>query len=245
MTPRENTTLSKLYIWQNRGFFMGRLPDISEHRLGSAALCAVVATCLAKRKDDRFASAAELGHALAGLDLALGASGPGTQHGHGLAAEARHLVEEAVVVLQRHPSLAQRPARRELLVEAAAPGAHRALGPPFRLVLFAPPRHRRRPVAERRERGARTLGLQVSLYDRAETGTLRFDRPQPRLVNGVVRTPKGFKDAFEAMKAGGWTALDCDPDYGGQGLPALVSTAVSEIWSAANMAFALLSLIHI
>jgi hypothetical protein len=36
---------------------------------------------------------------------------------------------------------------------------------------------------------SRTLGLQVSLYDRAETGTLRFDRPQPRLVNGVVRTP--------------------------------------------------------
>ncbi|MFZ1641773.1 MAG: AraC family transcriptional regulator [Candidatus Contendobacter sp.] len=32
-------TLSKLYVWQNRGFFMGPLPDISEHRLGSAALC--------------------------------------------------------------------------------------------------------------------------------------------------------------------------------------------------------------
>lgn len=31
--------MSKLYIWQNRGFFMGYLPDISEHRLGSAALC--------------------------------------------------------------------------------------------------------------------------------------------------------------------------------------------------------------
>jgi AraC-like DNA-binding protein len=31
--------MSKLYIWQNRGFFMGRLPDIAEHRLGSAALC--------------------------------------------------------------------------------------------------------------------------------------------------------------------------------------------------------------
>jgi AraC-like DNA-binding protein len=31
--------LNKLYVWQNRGFFMGRLPDISEHRLGSAALC--------------------------------------------------------------------------------------------------------------------------------------------------------------------------------------------------------------
>ena len=36
---QEDATLSKLYIWQNRGFFMGRLPDISEHRLGSAALC--------------------------------------------------------------------------------------------------------------------------------------------------------------------------------------------------------------
>jgi len=35
---QEDATLSKLYIWQNRGFFMGRLPDISEHRLGSAAL---------------------------------------------------------------------------------------------------------------------------------------------------------------------------------------------------------------
>lgn len=38
-------------------------------------------------------------------------------------------------------------------------------------------------------RVSRTLGLQVSLYDRAETGSLRYDRPQPRLVNGVVRTP--------------------------------------------------------
>jgi len=31
--------LSKLYLWQNRGLFIGHLPDISEHRLGSAALC--------------------------------------------------------------------------------------------------------------------------------------------------------------------------------------------------------------
>jgi AraC-like DNA-binding protein len=39
ISPPEGNTLSKLYVWQNRGFFMGRLPDISEHRLGSAALC--------------------------------------------------------------------------------------------------------------------------------------------------------------------------------------------------------------
>ena len=57
------------------------------------------------------------------------------------------------------------------------------------------------------------------------------------LENGVVRTPKGFKAAFDQMREGGWTALDCDPDYGGQGLPYLVATAVGEMMSSANMAF--------
>ncbi len=63
------------------------------------------------------------------------------------------------------------------------------------------------------------------------------DREGCRLENGVVRTPKGFDKAFAAMKAGGWTALDCDPAYGGQGLPYLMGTAVGEIFVAANMAF--------
>ncbi|KUF11248.1 acyl-CoA dehydrogenase C-terminal domain-containing protein [Pseudoponticoccus marisrubri] len=57
------------------------------------------------------------------------------------------------------------------------------------------------------------------------------------LENGVVRTPTGFKDAFDQLREGGWTALDCDPDYGGQGLPYVVATAVGEMFSAANMAF--------
>ena len=38
------------------------------------------------------------------------------------------------------------------------------------------------------------------------------DREGCHLENGVVRTPKGFLNAFKAMKEGGWTALDCDPD---------------------------------
>jgi alkylation response protein AidB-like acyl-CoA dehydrogenase len=63
------------------------------------------------------------------------------------------------------------------------------------------------------------------------------DREGCVLENGVVRTPTGFKAAFEAMKDGGWTALDCDPDYGGQGLPYLMGTAVGEILVSANMAF--------
>ena len=57
------------------------------------------------------------------------------------------------------------------------------------------------------------------------------------LENGVVRTPTGFLEAFDQMREGGWTALDCDPEYGGQGLPYVLATAVGEQFSAANMAF--------
>ncbi|PIB25638.1 acyl-CoA dehydrogenase [Amylibacter kogurei] len=55
--------------------------------------------------------------------------------------------------------------------------------------------------------------------------------------NGVVRTPKGFKEAFEEYRAGGWNGLDLDPEYGGQGMPYTLATAVGESFSGANMAF--------
>jgi len=58
-----------------------------------------------------------------------------------------------------------------------------------------------------------------------------------QLDNGVVRTPKGFKVAFEALKEGGWNGLDLPEQYGGQGLPYLVGTAVAEFFVSANMAF--------
>ncbi len=57
------------------------------------------------------------------------------------------------------------------------------------------------------------------------------------LENGIVRTPKGFDAAFAAMKDGGWTALDCDPEFGGQGMPYVLGCAVGEIFVSANMAF--------
>ena len=63
------------------------------------------------------------------------------------------------------------------------------------------------------------------------------DREGCVLENGVVRTPTGFKAAFDQVRQGGWTALDCDPDYGGQGLPYIMGTAVGEIFVSANMAF--------
>ncbi len=62
------------------------------------------------------------------------------------------------------------------------------------------------------------------------------DREGCRLENGVVRTPAGFRAAFDALRDGGWTALDCAPEFGGQGLPSLMHTAINEPFVSANMA---------
>ncbi|TAK99085.1 MAG: acyl-CoA dehydrogenase [Rhodospirillaceae bacterium] len=55
--------------------------------------------------------------------------------------------------------------------------------------------------------------------------------------NGVVRTPKGFKEAYKQFTDGGWTGIAADPDYGGQGLPKAVNMMVEEMICSANMAF--------
>ncbi len=57
------------------------------------------------------------------------------------------------------------------------------------------------------------------------------------LENGVVRTPEGFKAAWDEMAAGGWMGLAADPEHGGQGMPHVLHTAVGEFFSSANMAF--------
>ncbi|WP_299958108.1 acyl-CoA dehydrogenase C-terminal domain-containing protein [uncultured Roseobacter sp.] len=58
-----------------------------------------------------------------------------------------------------------------------------------------------------------------------------------KLENGVVRTPAGFKEAFEQVKEGGWPGLDMPEEYGGQNMPYVIGTAVGEMFSSANMAF--------
>ena len=63
------------------------------------------------------------------------------------------------------------------------------------------------------------------------------DEVGSQLANGVVTTPPGFKEAYKAFAEGGWISLACDPDYGGQGLPKLVSFAVEEIICSANLSF--------
>ena len=59
------------------------------------------------------------------------------------------------------------------------------------------------------------------------------------LENGIVRTPHGFTDAFEEVKSGGWPGLDCDPEFGGQGIPFVLASAVTEMFSSSNMAFSM------
>ncbi|WP_394155275.1 acyl-CoA dehydrogenase C-terminal domain-containing protein [Loktanella salsilacus] len=57
------------------------------------------------------------------------------------------------------------------------------------------------------------------------------------LENGVVRTPTGFKAAFDQVREGGWTGMDVPEQYGGQGLPYIMHTAAQEPMVSANMAF--------
>ena len=57
--------------------------------------------------------------------------------------------------------------------------------------------------------------------------------------DGVVTTAPGFKEAYKLFCETGWNAMPFSPEFGGQGLPALVTMAVNEMWKSANMAFGL------
>jgi alkylation response protein AidB-like acyl-CoA dehydrogenase len=52
-----------------------------------------------------------------------------------------------------------------------------------------------------------------------------------------VATPKGFKEAYRQYVDGGWPALSCDPEYGGQGLPLVINNACYEMLNGANQAW--------
>ena len=65
------------------------------------------------------------------------------------------------------------------------------------------------------------------------------DRQGTHLVDGKVQTPEGWKELYHRWADGGWAALPCPVDYGGQGLPSLIASVCNEIWHSANMGFAL------
>jgi acyl-CoA dehydrogenase len=65
------------------------------------------------------------------------------------------------------------------------------------------------------------------------------DREGARWQDGEVRTASGWREAYRHFVEGGWNALSCNPAFGGQGLPRLVSALVEEMWNGANVSFGL------
>ncbi|BDB27201.1 acyl-CoA dehydrogenase [Cupriavidus sp. TA19] len=61
--------------------------------------------------------------------------------------------------------------------------------------------------------------------------------------DGVVTTTPGFKDAFRQFGEGGWQGVLHPQEFGGQGLPKLISTACIEMLNSANLSFALCPLL--
>ena len=61
------------------------------------------------------------------------------------------------------------------------------------------------------------------------------------LENGVVRTPPGYKEAYNKFIEDGWQSLSCDSKYGGQGMPKTVSAFFDEMLSSASLSFKLYS----
>jgi acyl-coA dehydrogenase-like len=59
------------------------------------------------------------------------------------------------------------------------------------------------------------------------------------LDEGRVATPSGFQEAFRAYADAGWVGLGGDPEYGGQGMPKMVTMLVEEMLFATNQSFTL------
>jgi len=69
------------------------------------------------------------------------------------------------------------------------------------------------------------------------------DKTGARCGNGLVTTPKGYREAYKAWAEGGWSSVSASPEFGGMGLPHSVNFACGEIWNGASMGFALCPLL--
>ena len=61
--------------------------------------------------------------------------------------------------------------------------------------------------------------------------------------DGNVITPKGYKEAYQSLRDGGWFGLEAKEKFGGQQIPVTLSAAVNEIWHSSNMSLALCHLL--
>ena len=69
------------------------------------------------------------------------------------------------------------------------------------------------------------------------------DREGSRVENDQVIEASGLKEAYRQYVDGGWNSLPFDPEYGGQGLPAVLASAVQEMVQSSNLAFSLCPLL--
>ncbi len=63
------------------------------------------------------------------------------------------------------------------------------------------------------------------------------DEEECQWDDGKVTTPTGFKEAYTLFREGGWTAISCDPNYGGMGMPKTVNTMIEEMICSSNLSF--------
>jgi alkylation response protein AidB-like acyl-CoA dehydrogenase len=65
------------------------------------------------------------------------------------------------------------------------------------------------------------------------------DKEGCKFDKGEVKTPAGFKEAYNAFVEGGWLSLSCDPEYEGQGLPHVINLCAEEMVCSSNLSFSL------
>ncbi len=65
------------------------------------------------------------------------------------------------------------------------------------------------------------------------------DRTGAKWTPEGVRMPAEFKAAYAKFVEGGWTQLRAEAEFGGQGAPIMLGTAVEELWASSNLAFRL------
>jgi alkylation response protein AidB-like acyl-CoA dehydrogenase len=105
--------------------------------------------------------------------------------------------------------------------------------------------------------GVESLGVEPDIADAVIEGAAALaegevaplnrsgDLQGSRWDNGLVITPNGFKDAYEAFVEGGWMSLSAPEEWGGQGLPSVLSAAVMDTLNGANLAFALCPMLSV
>ena len=95
-------------------------------------------------------------------------------------------------------------------------------------------------------RAKEPLYAELKLADADDDTLLEAMVLHPILLNRpIVTTPKGWKAAYAAYRAAGWSTVAAPPEFGGQNLSKLVATPLQEMWQTANLAFSLLPLLSL